>query len=221
MNLWKNGFKRAFDFCAALCALVVLSPLLAGIAVWLRFANGRAGVFFSQERPGKDGKIFRLYKFKSMTDARGSDGNLLSDAERITAAGRFVRKTSIDELPQLFNVLRGDMALVGPRPLLVRYLPFYRLRERLRHTVRPGMTGWAQVNGRNCVSWDKKLSLDADYVEKLSFLFDMKIIFLTIGKVLSHSGVETVSHEEFLDVERAAENFSESNYSVPDADARG
>lgn len=215
MSLWKNGLKRAFDFCASLCALVVLSPLLIVVAVWLHFANKGAGVIFAQERPGKDEKIFRLYKFKSMTDERDANGELLPDSKRITAAGRFVRKTSIDELPQFFNVLRGDMSLIGPRPLLIRYLPYYRPRERLRHTVRPGITGWAQVNGRNHVSWDKKLSLDADYVENLSFLLDMKIVFLTIKKVLARADIDVVPQSGFLDKVRSAETFSESTYSMP------
>lgn len=215
MSLWKNGLKRAFDFCASLCALVVLSPLLLVVAVWLHFANKGTGVIFAQERPGKDEKIFRLYKFKSMTDERDANGELLPDSERITAAGRFVRKTSIDELPQFFNVLRGDMSLIGPRPLLIRYLPYYRPRERLRHTVRPGITGWAQVNGRNHVSWDKKLSLDADYVENLSFLLDMKIVFLTIKKVLARADIDVVPQSGFLDEVRSAETFSESAYSMP------
>jgi len=215
MNLWKNGLKRAFDFTASLCALIVLSPLLLVVAIWLHFANKGAGVIFAQERPGKDEKIFRLYKFKSMNDARDENGELLPDEKRITSAGRFVRATSIDELPQFFNVLCGDMSLIGPRPLLIRYLPYYRPRERLRHTVRPGMTGWAQVNGRNNVSWDKKLSLDADYVENLSFLLDMKIVFLTIKKVLARNDIQVVPHGDFLDLERAAEAPSEGNYTVP------
>lgn len=205
--MWKNCFKRCFDFCAALSALVFLSPLLFVVSVWLYFANKGAGVFFIQERPGKDEKIFKLYKFKSMTEARGKDGELLPDAERITVAGRFVRAASIDELPQFFNVLKGDMSLIGPRPLLVRYLPAYRPRERLRHSVRPGITGWAQVNGRNNVSWDKKLALDVEYVENLSFCLDMKIICLTIKKVFSREGVSVVSNEEFLDVERSRGDF--------------
>jgi len=205
MNLWKNGLKRVFDFTASLCALIVLSPLLLVVAVWLHFANKGSGVIFAQERPGKDEKIFRLYKFKSMNDARDENGELLPDEKRITSAGRFVRATSIDELPQFFNVLRGDMSLIGPRPLLIRYLPYYRPRERLRHTVRPGMTGWAQVNGRNNVSWDKKLSLDADYVENLSFFLDMKIAFLTIKKVLARNDIQVVPHGDFLDLQRKAE----------------
>jgi len=204
-----------FDFTASLCALIVLSPLLLVVAVWLHFANKGSGVIFAQERPGKDEKIFRLYKFKSMNDARDENGELLPDEKRITSAGRFVRATSIDELPQFFNVLRGDMSLIGPRPLLIRYLPYYRPRERLRHTVRPGMTGWAQVNGRNNVSWDKKLSLDADYVENLSFFLDMKIAFLTIKKVLARNDIQVVPHGDFLDLQRKAEAPSECNYAVP------
>ena len=201
-GMYKHFLKRVIDFCLALVALVCLSWLLIIVAVWLSVANKGAGAFFSQERPGKGGRIFRLLKFKSMTDERDSEGRLLPDAQRLTPAGRFVRATSIDELPQLINVLRGDMALIGPRPLLPRYLPYYTEREQLRHTVRPGITGWAQVNGRNNLNWDQKLELDAWYVEHLSALLDLKIICITVYKVFRREGVNLNKAENFLDVER-------------------
>ena len=200
--MYKHFLKRVIDFCLALVALVCLSWLLIIVAVWLSVANKGAGAFFSQERPGKGGRIFRLLKFKSMTDERDSEGRLLPDAQRLTPAGRFVRATSIDELPQLINVLRGDMALIGPRPLLPRYLPYYTEREQLRHTVRPGITGWAQVNGRNNLNWDQKLELDAWYVEHLSALLDLKIFFKTIVNVLERKDVGVEQSGYFLDVER-------------------
>lgn len=200
--MYRHFFKRFFDFILSLVALVCLSPLLLVVAAWLHFANHGAGVFFTQERPGKGGRIFRLLKFKSMNDRRDAQGNLLPDSERLTRAGRFVRATSIDELPQLINVLIGDMALIGPRPLLPRYLPYYTPREQLRHTVRPGITGWAQVNGRNNLGWDKKLELDAWYVEHLSFALDLRIFFKTIANVLRRDGVRLDKAENFLDVER-------------------
>ncbi len=185
--MYRNGIKRVLDFCLALIALLVSSPLLLVITIWLHFANKGAGAFFTQERPGKDEKIFKLYKFKSMTDERDTDGKLLPDAERLTPVGRFIRKTSLDELPQLWNVLKGDMALIGPRPLLPEYLPYYTERERLRHTVRPGMSGWAQINGRNNVTWNQKLELDAYYVEHLSLGTDFRVIITTIRNILSGS----------------------------------
>lgn len=159
------------------------------VTIWLHFANNGAGAFFFQERPGKDEKIFKVIKFKTMTDERDEDGNLLPDENRITKVGRFVRSTSIDELLQLINVLKGDMALIGPRPLLVKYLPYYTEREKLRHTVRPGISGWAQVNGRNNISWDKKLAYDVEYVENLSLMMDIKVILKTIQNVLSRKDV--------------------------------
>ena len=168
----------------------------------MHFANRGAGAFFFQERPGKDTKIFKIIKFKSMNDARDANGKLLPDKERLTKAGKFVRTTSIDELPQLINVLKGDMALIGPRPLLERYLPYYTDREKLRHTVRPGITGLAQVNGRNALDWDSKLELDAQYAENLSFLLDLKIFFKTIKKVIKHDGVIADKKENYLDIER-------------------
>lgn len=200
--MYKHFFKRLIDFILVFCVLSVIWPVLLLIALWLHFVNKGAGVFFTQERPGKGGKIFKVIKFKSMIDERDSDGNLLPDAERITPIGRFVRSTSIDELPQLINVLKGDMALIGPRPLLPRYLPYYTEREQLRHTVRPGITGWAQVNGRNNVCWDDKLEYDAWYVEHLSFLLDVKIVFMTIKNVISRKDVTVIVKGCYLDVER-------------------
>lgn len=191
--MYKHFFKRVIDFTIALVALLILWPILLIVAIWLHFANKGAGAFFFQERPGKDGKIFRVIKFKSMTDEKDKDGNLLPDKDRITTVGKIVRKTSLDELPQLINVLKGDMALIGPRPLLVEYLPYYTEREQLRHTVRPGITGWAQVNGRNNIEWDKKLALDVYYVEHLTFLMDCRIIVQTIKNVLVGKDVTVVT----------------------------
>lgn len=187
--MYKNCLKRVIDFSIALIVLVVISPVLLVIAAWLHFANKNAGVFFLQERPGKNGKIFKVIKFKTMTDDRDAEGNLLPDADRLTKVGRFVRSTSLDELPQLINVLKGDMSLIGPRPLLVRYLPYYTERERLRHSVRPGITGWSQVHGRNALPWDKRLESDVWYVEHLSFCLDLKIALLTIKKVLFRENI--------------------------------
>lgn len=187
--MYKNFFKRFFDFWISLIALICISPILLVVTIWLHFANKGAGAFFFQERPGKDEKIFKVIKFKTMTDERDADGNLLPDEKRITKVGRFVRSTSIDELLQLINVLKGDMALIGPRPLLVKYLPYYTKREKLRHTVRPGISGWAQVNGRNNISWDKKLAYDVEYVENLSLMMDIKVILKTIQNVLSRKDV--------------------------------
>lgn len=183
--MYKHYFKRFFDFGVALVALICMSPILIVVTIWLHFANKGAGAFFFQKRPGKDGKIFKVIKFKTMTDERDADGNLLPDADRLTNVGRFVRSTSIDELPQLINVLKGDMALIGPRPLLVQYLPLYNKEQARRHDVRPGITGWAQVNGRNAISWTKKFELDVWYVDHCSLWLDVKIIFLTIKKCLS------------------------------------
>lgn len=187
--MYKHFFKRVLDFFISLIALLLIGWLLIIIAIWLHFANKGAGAFFFQERPGKGEKIFKVIKFKSMTDERDKDGNLLPDKDRITAVGKFVRKTSLDELPQLINVLKGDMALIGPRPLLVEYLPYYTEEEKLRHTVRPGITGWAQVNGRNNLSWDDKLALDVYYVKHLTFIMDCRVIIKTIVNVLSHKDV--------------------------------
>ena len=187
--MYKHFFKRVIDFTVALCALLVIWPILLVIAVWLHFANKGAGAFFFQERPGKDGKIFKVIKFKSMTDERDVRGNLLPNEQRITRVGAFIRKTSIDELPQLINVLKGDMALIGPRPLLPEYLPLYSQEQARRHEVRPGITGWAQCHGRNAISWTRKFELDVWYVDHCSLLLDLKIIFITIKKVLVREGI--------------------------------
>lgn len=187
--MYKYFFKRLIDFIIVFCVLAVIWPILLIIILWLHFANKEAGAFFLQERPGKGGKIFKVIKFKTMTDERDADGNLLPDADRLTNVGRFVRSTSIDELPQLINVLKGDMALIGPRPLLVQYLPLYSKEQARRHDVRPGITGWAQVNGRNAISWTKKFELDVWYVDHCSFWLDVKIIFLTIKKVFVREGI--------------------------------
>ena len=203
--MYKNFFKRVIDFAIVLMALLVIWPILLIIYIWLTIANKGAGAIFYQERPGKDGKIFKVMKFKSMTDERDAEGNLLPDIQRLTRVGAFVRKTSIDELPQLINVLKGDMALIRPRPLLPEYLPYYTEREQLRHTVRPGITGWAQVNGRNNVTWDQKLALDVYYVENLSLGMDVKVLLTTIKNVLGGKDVVVVPGTKAgkLNVERA------------------
>lgn len=182
-------FKRFFDFIIVLILLLIIWPFLLIITLWLHFANKGAGAFFTQERPGKNGKIFKVIKYKTMTDERDAKGNLLPDADRLTKVGKFVRSTSIDELPQLINVLKGDMALIGPRPLLPQYLSLYNKEQARRHEVRPGITGWAQVNGRNAISWTKKFELDVWYVDHCSFWLDLKIIFLTIKKVFIREGI--------------------------------
>lgn len=187
--MYKHFFKRLIDFILVLCVLLVIWPILLIITVWLHFANKGAGAFFFQERPGKNEKIFKIVKFKTMTDERDAEGNLLPDADRLTKVGRFVRSTSIDELPQLINVLKGDMALIGPRPLLPQYLPLYSPEQARRHEVRPGITGWAQINGRNAISWAKKFEYDVWYVDHCSFLLDLKIVFLTIKKVFIREGI--------------------------------
>lgn len=187
--MYKNGIKRFLDFCIVLSVLLIIWPILLIITLWLHFANKGAGTFFTQERPGKNGKIFKVIKFKTMTDERDTNGNLLPDADRLTTVGKFVRSTSIDELPQLINVLKGDMALIGPRPLLPQYLSLYNKEQARRHEVRPGITGWAQVNGRNAISWSKKFELDVWYVDHCSFCLDLKIIFLTIKKVFIREGI--------------------------------
>ena len=183
--------KRVIDFCLVFCALVICCPVLFIIALWLYFANKGAGAFFLQERPGWHGKIFKVIKFKTMTDERDAEGNLLPDDKRLTKVGKFVRSTSIDELPQLINVLKGDMSFIGPRPLLPQYLPLYNKEQARRHEVRPGITGWAQVNGRNAISWTRKFELDVWYVDHCSFLLDLKIIFLTIKKVFVREGISS------------------------------
>lgn len=189
--MYKYCLKRVFDFCITSLAIVILSPLLVVIALWLHFANKSAGAFFIQERPGKGGKLFKVIKFKTMTDERDANGNLLPDEQRLTKVGRFVRSTSLDELPQLINVLKGDMALIGPRPLLPQYLSLYSKEQARRHEVRPGITGWAQCHGRNTISWSKKFELDVWYVDHCSFLLDLKIILLTIKKVLVREGISS------------------------------
>ena len=183
MKIYRNYIKRALGFTIALIALVCLSPLLLIVTVWLHFANKGAGAFFFQERPGKNAKIFKIIKFKTMTDERDANGELLPDEKRLTRVGRFVRSTSIDELPQLFNVLKGDMALIGPRPLLIKYLPLYTPEQARRHEIRPGITGWAQCHGRNAISWTEKFKLDVWYVDHCSFANDMRVILVTLKKV--------------------------------------
>ena len=187
--MYKGGLKRSIDFIIVLCTLVVIWPILLLIIIFLHFANKGAGVFFTQDRPGKNAKIFKAIKFKTMTDERDAGGKLLPDDVRLTKTGRIVRSLSIDELPQLINVLKGDMALIGPRPLLPKYLSLYSSEQFRRHEVRPGITGWAQVNGRNNISWKKKFELDVWYVDHMSFLLDMKIFFLTIKKVFVREGI--------------------------------
>lgn len=188
--MYKNFFKRVFDFSAALVGVLLFSPVLLLVTIGLFFANqGRP--FFFQTRPGKNERLFRIVKFKTMNDRKDAEGNLLSDAVRLTPIGSFVRKTSLDELPQLFNVLVGDMSLIGPRPLLPQYLPLYNERQQRRHEVKPGITGWAQVNGRNAISWKKKFEYDIWYVEHLSLILDLKILFLTFKKVLIKEGINS------------------------------
>ena len=207
--LYRDYIKRILDFTLALVMLVLLSPLLIVVYIWLTVANKGAGALFTQERPGKDERIFKLYKFKSMTDERDAEGNLLPDAQRLTNVGRFVRKTSLDELPQLWNVLKGDMSFIGPRPLLARYLPYYTEQEHHRHDVRPGITGLSQVNGRNHLEWDKRLALDVQYVNDLSFTLDVSILFKTIINVLKHKDVVVELDPKInvpLDIARSHEN---------------
>lgn len=193
MKLYKNFFKRAIDVTASAGVLLVLSVPLAVVTVWLHFANKRAGAFFFQERPGKDGKIFKICKFKTMTDEKDAEGNLLPDEKRLTKVGRLVRSTSIDELPQLWNVLKGDMSLIGPRPLLVKYLPLYSSEQSRRHDVRPGITGWAQCHGRNAISWTKKFELDVWYVDNISFRTDCNVVWTTLKKVLGRKDINSAS----------------------------
>lgn len=193
--MYKIFFKRFFDFWISLIAIICISPILIIVTIWLHFANKGAGAFFTQERPGKDGKIFKVIKFKTMTDERDAEGNLLPDADRLTNVGKFVRSTSIDELPQLINVLKGDMALIGPRPLLVQYLPLYSKEQARRHEVRPGISGWAQCHGRNAISWTEKFKLDVWYVDHVSLMTDLKVIFITIKKVLFKEDINQVGGE--------------------------
>lgn len=191
--MYRHVFKRIIDFGLSLIAIVCLSPLLIVIMVLLHFANEGAGVFFLQPRPGYKGRIFKVIKFKTMNDRRGKDGNLLPDMQRITYVGRIIRSTSLDELPQLINVLKGDMALIGPRPLLVKYLPRYSSEQMRRHDVRPGITGWAQCHGRNALSWTEKFKLDVWYVDNLSLLTDLTIIWLTVKTVLRRDGINNTA----------------------------
>lgn len=194
MSIYRDCIKRVLGFCIALVALICLSPLLLVVTIWLHFANKGAGAFFFQERPGKDGKIFKIIKFKTMTDDRDDNGNLLPDEDRMTRVGSLVRSTSIDEIPQLFNVLKGDMALIGPRPLLVKYLPLYSEEQMRRHEVRPGITGWAQSHGRNSLSWTEKFRLDVWYVDHCSIATDIKVIYLTIKNVIKREGITQDGH---------------------------
>ena len=189
--MYKWFFKRFLDFWISFVVLIIISPLLLLVTIWLYYANKGAGALFFQERPGKDGKIFRVIKFKTMTDERDADGDLLPDEARLTKVGRFVRSTSIDELPQLINVLKGDMSLIGPRPLLVQYLPLYSKEQMRRHEVRPGISGWAQCHGRNQISWTEKFKMDVWYVDHLSFMTDLKVILITIKKVLFREDINS------------------------------
>ena len=193
--MYRRFLKRWLDFAIVLCVLLVIWPVLAMIAVWLHFANKGAGTFFTQERPGKGGKIFKVIKFKSMTDERDAEERLLPDAQRLTRVGRFIRSTSLDELPQLINVLKGDMALIGPRPLLPEYLPLYSHEQARRHEVRPGITGWAQVHGRNAISWTEKFKLDVWYVDHVSFMLDLRIVLLTVKNVFLRTGINSSATE--------------------------
>ena len=199
--MYKRFFKRIIDFALALAIIAALSPIYVILSILIKIKMG-SPVIFSQTRPGLNEKPFNIYKFRSMNEKRDKDGNLLSDRERITPLGKFLRKTSLDEIPQFFNVLKGDMSFIGPRPLLTQYLPYYTREEKLRHSVRPGVTGLAQAKGRNTISWDSKLALDVEYVKTLSFFNDLKIALLTIGKVLARSEVIAVPVEKYLDDER-------------------
>lgn len=199
--MYKHFLKRFFDFLISLIVLICISPILLVLTIWLHFANKGAGAFFTQERPGKDGKIFKVIKYKTMTDERDADGNLLPDEQRLTKVGKFVRSTSIDELPQLINVLKGDMALIGPRPLLPQYLPLYSPEQARRHEVRPGISGWAQCHGRNAISWTEKFKLDVWYVDHVSLMTDLKVIFITIKNVLMRKDINsaTAATMEYFD----------------------
>jgi len=193
--MYKHSFKRIFDFLISLVALLLIGWFLIVIAIWLHFANKGAGAFFFQERPGKDAKIFKVIKFKTMTDEKDADGKLLPDAQRLTKVGKFIRSTSIDELPQLINVLKGDMALIGPRPLRVHYLPLYSPEQARRHEVRPGISGWAQCHGRNAISWTEKFKLDVWYVDHCTLCTDIRIIFITIKNVLMRKDINNAGAE--------------------------
>ena len=192
--MYKHFVKRFLDFWIALAVLIIISPILLVVTVWLHFANKGAGVFFFQERPGKDGRIFKIIKFKTMTDERDAEGNLLPDEKRLTRVGSLVRSSSIDELPQLINVLKGDMSLIGPRPLLVQYLPLYSKEQARRHEVRPGISGWAQCHGRNAISWTEKLKLDVWYVDHVSLKTDIEIVWVTLQKVFKRADISEQGH---------------------------
>ena len=202
--MYSNFFKRFFDFIFSVAGLIILSPLMLLVIIVLSVVNKGAGVFFYQLRPGKKELFFKVVKFKSMTEECDSEGNLLSNAERLTKFGKFIRSTSIDELPQLFNIVSGNMSFIGPRPLLIRYLPFYTETERKRHSVRPGITGLAQINGRNLIDWDTRLGLDMQYVESISFWGDIKIVLKTIRNVLTAKDIVIDTNQELqdLDIER-------------------
>lgn len=191
--MYRNLIKRGIDIIFSIISIILLSPIIVILWIWLTIANKGAGAFFLQDRPGKKTKIFKVIKFKTMTDERDEDGNLLSDEKRLTRIGKFVRSTSLDELPQLWNILKGDMSLIGPRPLLPQYLPLYSHEQARRHDVRPGLTGWAQVNGRNTISWKKRFELDVWYVDNISLLLDLKIIFLSIKKVVAREGINSAT----------------------------
>ena len=199
--MYKKYFKRLLDFSIVLVAMLIIWPILLCITIWLHFANKGAGAFFTQERPGKDGKIFKVIKFKTMTDEKDAEGNLLHDELRLTKVGKFVRSTSIDELPQLINVLKGDMSIIGPRPLLPQYLPLYSPEQARRHEVRPGITGWAQCHGRNAITWTEKFKLDVWYVDNISFWTDVKVVFITAKKVLFREDISSATSAtmEFFD----------------------
>lgn len=197
--MYRHFFKRFFDFVLSLIAIIILSPVYIIVAILVRVKLG-SPVIFTQERPGKDEKIFKMYKFRSMTSETDEEGSLLPDEVRLTSFGKKLRSTSLDELPELFNILKGDMSIVGPRPLLVKYLPLYNDFQKHRHDVRPGLTGWAQVNGRNAISWEDKFRLDVEYTEKCSFFMDLKVFFKTISSVLKKEGISSdtsVTMEEF------------------------
>jgi len=215
--MYKHFFKRLFDFCISLVALIIVSPIIIVVAIWLHFANKGAGAWFLQERPGKDGKIFKVIKFKTMTDERGPDGELLSNAERLTKVGRFVRAASLDELPQLINVVKGDMALIGPRPLLTWFLPLYDETQMRRHEVRPGITGWAQVNGRNTVTYGEKFKYDVWYVDHLTMGLDIKILWMTVMNVIKRKDIGNGLQDEVDDLgwnaqKKEAIELFEKNY---------
>lgn len=215
--MYKHFFKRFFDFCISLVALIIVSPIIFIVAIWLHFANKGAGAWFLQERPGKNGKIFKVIKFKTMTDKRGPDGELLSNAERLTRVGRFVRAASLDELPQLINVVKGDMALIGPRPLLTWFLPLYDKTQMRRHEVRPGITGWAQVNGRNTVTYGDKFKYDVWYVDHLTIGLDIKILWMTIMNVIRRKDIGNGLQNEVDDLgwgerKKEAEQIFEEKY---------